>query len=140
MESIARIQPSEAQEAEKSAELEALRAICTLLYHCAERSRVATDMEEITVFEDDPALFKIELLSAERKDPVRTVLKFRHPPLYPDEVLQVSAETLEVRCCAMHHRLIRMQGLPPSYKERLTAKMQEKVGTFNERTWCLTPQ
>lgn len=97
MESIARIQPSEAQEAEKSAELEALRAICTLLCHCAERSRMGTDMEEITVFEDDPALFKIDLLSTERKDPVRTVLKFRHPPLYPDEVLQVSAETLEVR-------------------------------------------
>lgn len=51
----------------------------------------------MVVSEDDPSTFTIELLSTERKDPVRVVIAFRHPLSYPDEAIHVEAQTIEVQ-------------------------------------------
>lgn len=54
-------------------------------------------MEELATWEEDPAHFQIELLSTERRDPVRVVIGFRHPVQYPDQPIHVEAEKLEVQ-------------------------------------------
>ena len=54
-------------------------------------------MEEMVTSETDPAEFRIDLMSTERRDLVRAVIRFRHPLHYPEEPIEVECEELEVR-------------------------------------------